>query len=162
MGCLSGHGRGADEADAGAPVRLNSPRPRPPQAKAHGGGARGSSFHGGQIFADCSNCVRKIASLRVESVAERVLLQDKGNPGRQDFFNYISVEIVAMPSVPQLYKTFLDQFLNDFCRKSALAQCWSHSTIQHIPKADESYQFVIIFHWFATPRHAHWTCLASL
>ena len=40
--------------------------------------------------------------LGAESVAECFLLQDKGNPGWQDFFDDISVKIVAELFVSQL------------------------------------------------------------
>jgi hypothetical protein len=67
---------------------------------------------------------------------ERVLLQDKGMSGWQDFFNDISVRIVAKLFVSQLYQPFFDQLLNDFSRKSALAHGWPYSKIHYIPKAD--------------------------
>jgi hypothetical protein len=79
---------------------------------------------------------RRIESLRVVSVAERVSLRDKGKPGWQDFFNYISVGIIAKSLVSQPYQPFFGQLLDDLWRKSTLPQRWPHPKIQHIPKAD--------------------------
>ena len=60
---------------------------------------RGRDCRQGEVMVD----PRQVESLCVVSVAERVLLRDKGKPGRQDFLNDVPVQIIAKFFVFQLY-----------------------------------------------------------